>query len=48
MVEWYVLAGLVAGNFSYQAVGARRWDVAIERSFFQVTAVLFFWLVQGP
>ena len=48
MAEWYVLAGLVAGNFAHQAGGAKRWDLALERSYFQVISILIFRLAQGP
>ncbi len=35
-----VTLGLVASNFAWQAFGAGEYQVAFERSFFQVIAVI--------
>lgn len=33
-------AGLVAGNYLFQSLNAQHWEVANERSFFQVLAIV--------
>lgn len=38
-------AGLMAGNFLYQAFGARDWAAAAERSYFQAAALAALLLV---
>lgn len=37
--------GLTAGNFLYQAFGSLDWGVAAERSFFQIAALVLFYLL---
>lgn len=43
----YILAliSLVISNYLYQAATARTWDVAFERSYFQVIAGLIIYLL---
>lgn len=36
----FVLTGLTAGNFAYQAIGAGHYGEAIERSYFQAVALV--------
>ena len=36
--------GLTAGNFIYQALTARDYGCAIDRSFFQFVALLLVWM----
>jgi hypothetical protein len=41
-----VLIGLTVGNFLYQAFGHMDWLVAIERSYFQMSALIAIGLAQ--
>lgn len=42
-----LVLGLCVGHFIYQAMAAHRWDVAVERSFFQAAAIYLAWLFFG-
>ena len=40
MIALFVGIGLILANFAYQVFTAMNWSVAIERSWFQVTACI--------
>ena len=40
-----VILGLVLGNFLHQIGGGRNWMLALERSWFQLVAVLIYAMV---
>jgi hypothetical protein len=42
-----VTVGLTLANFGWQAFNEKRWDKAVERSFFQLSAVTAFILALG-
>lgn len=37
--------GLIVGNFAYQALTGAQWGIAMERSFFQLVAIITIWSV---
>jgi len=37
--------GLIIGNFLYQQFNNKEWDVAIERAYFQFTALFSVWII---
>lgn len=39
-----VALGVIPANFVYQALAGSHWDVAIDRSWFQATALFIAWL----
>ena len=43
----WVTLGCVIGNFAYAAGHSGAWDVACERSVFQVLAIALAWVLAG-
>jgi len=40
----YLFLGLMVGNFLYQQFNDKEWDIAIERTYFQYTALFGMWI----
>lgn len=46
MSAFVVITGLSLGNFLFQALGDMHWAVAAERTFFEISAVLGYIIIQ--
>lgn len=41
-----ITLGLVLGNFIYQSFGGQDWETAVERSVFQIVAILVIYFLK--